>query len=187
MALAYTQLTGANFALAVNGTALILPAGMSSPLPGSIGNISAGGQLQLGAGQNQANIAVSFVIVPQIPASGSATLVLSTTLTDICNQLGVTIVRIKAFLVQLLSPSQDTTYGALASSITLGAAAANTWVGILNSTGKYIINNGGFWAHGDFSPGGVAVAAASSDQLLFRNNDVVNPAGVKMTLFGCSS
>jgi hypothetical protein len=182
----YVSMQGANFALSIAGTASILPAGALNPIQNSIPPLNIGGPFNLGTGASQANVLGNYVILPQIPASGTATITLSNAVNDILNQTA-TIVRIKGFLLWLMSAIQNPTYGTAASQVVCGASGVNAWTGILNVNGTYTLNNGAAWAHIDQSAAGILVNVGSSDELLIKNVDSVNAAGVMMALFACSS
>ena len=171
------------FSLSMNGDATILSAtGANNNPSASLGSLSAGGSLTLGTGSGQVNELFGYVL--SIPKNSAQTLILSNGLTDIGNQLNVSIARLRAICIELRAPAQDSA-GTNAVSVTLNGGGVNPWTSVFS--GNYNINNGGWWAHGDMiSPTGMLVAAGN-DHLVITNNDNAVSATVRATFYGSTS
>ncbi len=124
-------------------------------------------------GGNVANGANEFIGMFQaIAASGSATIDL-TNLTDILQYTAVNLARFKGILFCLLSPTQDTTNGTLASSVTIGNAASNANLMFMNSTTPtFKLNNGDFIEYATGIAAGIVVDSTHKS-LKILNNDAV--------------
>jgi len=156
--------------------------GFQSPIHGQV-NIANNKTLTLGTSAGQCN--EIFSKINTIAASGTLNLDLSGVLADITNNVPASQSRIIAIMVELLSAAQDTVNGTACSSVTLGAAGSNPWIGgPFGATDTYKINNGGCWLHTDFSAAGLAVTAATADILKILNNDAGVAAAVRVTIFG---
>jgi hypothetical protein len=86
-------------------------------------------------------------------------------------------------MVELLSVAQDATNGTACSSVTLGNNVAHAWAtGPFGATDTYTIKNGEKFVAVDERDVGFAVGAA--DILKILNNDGVNAAAVRISIFG---
>jgi hypothetical protein len=129
---------------------------------------------------------ISYLL--SIAASGNSTINLSS-ITNILQQAGVALVRIKGWLFQLLSTTDDTVNGTLCSSITIGAAASdpflfNAWGGTTPTVNVY---NGGIMSYFDQVAAGFTVTASSNDKIKIVNNDSTYAAKVQITLIAAQS
>lgn len=93
--------------------------------------------------------------------------------------LALSMVRVKSYVVQLLSPAQDADRGTNCSAITLqGLNGTNGFFD--GTTPKARIKNGGFSAAGDPSAGGCNTGL----NIALANEDLVNAAAYKIMVFG---
>lgn len=115
-----------------------------------------------------------------IAASGTDSLTLTGTLTDICNQTAGSLTKIVAMAIYLLPLTDPSGDGTACTSITLGDAASNAWAAILGATGTYKVQNGACWFH--FDPAGLTVGG--TDVLKILNNDSSHAAAVRVVIFG---
>lgn len=132
---------------------------------------------------------VSFLQV--IAPGGSATVNLQS-VTNILQQVGVALARVKGYKIRLLAVSGngavDTVNGTACSSITVGNAASSPNALEMGAgTQTYNVNNGGSHQHFDPSAAGFAVVTASARNVLITNNDGVNSAAVQLTLIGATT
>lgn len=128
-----------------------------------------------------------------------------TSLTDILAQTSVSLARVKAIVIRLLSASDDSTNGTAASSITIDntvtnalSAQSNTgWFnnahegtatgGAGDATGsKFTIPSGGWMGFGVANAGGVLVDGTHK-VIKIVNNDAGLAAAVQVTLVGGST
>jgi hypothetical protein len=154
-------------------------AGQDQPITSPL-NRSPAQTLSLGSGLNQVNEPISYI---QSVGIGSTLNLDLTTLTDILQVTNINLTIIKAILIELLSPTQDGS-GTLASSISIGAAAANPWsTGPFGATDTQKIFNGGLYYATNFSAAGFPVDATHK-VLKIVNNDAGLAASVRITILG---
>lgn len=135
---------------------------------------------------------VSFV--QTIAASGSASIDL-TSLTDILGATGVSLARVKAIVIRLLSATDDTTIGTAAASVTIDNTVTNALSSQSNSGwfsnaaegaangSKFAIPNGGVLAFGTPAAAGVLVDPTHK-VVKVTNNDAGLAAKVQISLVG---
>lgn len=137
----------------------------------------------LGVGAGQINEVVSQIRT--LAASTNEELDLAAALANVVNDPAVALARIKVLAIQLLSTTDDSTNGTLASSITIGNAAATPWQGPFGATTHTItVPNGGFVVLGRTDATGWAVTNGAADKLKIANNDAGLIAAYRITLFG---
>lgn len=132
---------------------------------------------------------VSFLQV--IAPGGSATINLQS-VTNIMQQSGVRLARLKAYKIRLLiatgtQGAVDTVNGTPCSSITVGNAGANPNNLELSANGTVTINSGGSHQHFDPTAAGFALVSNAAKNVLITNNDGANAAAVQVTLVGATS
>lgn len=118
--------------------------------------------------------------VTTIAASGSADIDL-TNLTDILLRTGVSLARVKAYVIRLLSTTDDSVNGTLCTGITTNGAGTNLIVlpGITNTP----IGNGEVlsWA----TPNAAGVSVTGTTKIIHVvNNDASHSAAVQLTIVG---
>lgn len=180
-------------ALQVNmtGNSQIIPSGGVNPISGQaqIGpyNIAFG----LGTGISLGNEMVGQIRT--LAASATETLLLSSALQDILGQSSITLARIRAIMIVLLSSTvgqtgYDSVNGTACSSISLGSAASHPWItGPFGATDNYKIGGGELWLHVCNSSTGMTVSSAGSEQLKIINNDSTYAAHYIFALIGAAS
>jgi hypothetical protein len=140
-----------------------------------------------GVGANQCNQLYSAVRT--LAAGASEDIDLAASLTNLLGDLLITFARIKGFRILLMGTGDtaaDGTVGTACSSIVLGAAAANPWLGPLGGTAPTLtIQNGMFLEWATPSAAGFPVVAATGDILKVLNGDGAAGATFQLTLFGC--
>jgi hypothetical protein len=141
----------------------------------NIGNTSLGG-------------ADEFIsLVGTIGTSGSATVNLSS-ITNILQQTGIGLVRIKAWALRNLSTADDSVNGGNASSLLFGGSAPGQFAFNLSGASAGItVYNGGVQPYFDQQATGFTVTPASNDKIKILNNDASNAAGYEVDLFGGQS
>lgn len=120
----------------------------------------------------------SFIV--SIAASGTGT-VDCTNLTDILLRTGVSLARVKAYVIRLLSTTDDSVNGTLCTGVLLNSTGTNLIVlpGITNTT----LGNGEVLAWATVSATGVTVD--STHKIInVLNNDASHAAAVQVTLVG---
>lgn len=132
---------------------------------------------------------VSFLQV--IAPGGSATINLQS-ITNILQQVGIALARVKGYKIRLLAASGngavDSVNGTTCTSIQVGNAASNPHPLELGSTTTtYRINNGGSHQHFDPSAAGFAVITPAARNVLITNNDGAVAAAVQVTLIGATT
>lgn len=132
---------------------------------------------------------VSFL--QTIAAGGSATINLQS-ITNILQQSGVSLVRLKGYKIRLLTSGSrgavDSVNGTLCSSITVGNAASNVnRLEMGADAHTFTINNGGSHQHFDPSAAGFAAVSPSVKNVLITNNDADVAAAVQVTLIGATT
>lgn len=139
-----------------------------------VANASAGGANQLG----------SFITT--VAGSGAATVSLNS-YTDILQRSGTLIVRLKGYIIRLLSVVDDSVNGTACTSITVGGAASNACP-LEMGAGSFTFNvkNGGVHAHTDDSAEGMVAVSAGACNVKFLNNDTVG-AAVQSTFIGATT
>lgn len=128
---------------------------------------------------------VSFL--QSIAPGGSATIDLRS-VTNILQQTGIALARVKGYKIRLLAASGrgavDPTNGTACSSITVGNAPSNPHPLEMGATTyTYAVGNGGTHQVLDVSAAGVAVTNTSRN-VLITNNDVSVAAAVQVTVIG---
>jgi hypothetical protein len=130
-----------------------------------------------------ANQFVSYLFT--IASSGNAT-VNCTTLTNILQTSNVALVRIKGYVIRLLSITDDTVNGTNCSQVTWGNASSNQQNLVLATNATAFVYNGGISDYFDQRPAGFAVSNTACN-IKFLNNDSGNAACVQLTLIGGDS
>lgn len=126
-----------------------------------------------------------------IAAGGSATINLRS-ITNILQQTGVALARLKGYKIRLLAASGngaiDSVNGTTCSSISVGnAAVAANPLEMGAGTTTYTIKNGGSHQHFDPSAAGFVTVTDSSRNVLIANNDGSVAAAVQVTLIGATT
>lgn len=127
-----------------------------------------------------------FVFLTTIAASGTALLDF-TSLTNILQQAGVSLARIKAWQFQLLSIAQDSVNGTACTSVVCGANASNPLVlNMGGTTPTFTLNNGGSQSYSDQSAAGFTVSGTVKI-LKVVNNDSGHGAAFLVSAVGGDS
>jgi hypothetical protein len=113
-------------------------------------------------------------------APGASTTIDLLSFTDLVNQLGVALARVKNFYVELLTTADG---GSAASSVTIGGGSQPQPFFLSSAASTWTLNNGSFLAWGDNSPNGVAVNS-SQFNVRFVNNDGSNVAYLQVLISG---
>ena len=132
---------------------------------------------------------VSFLQV--IGPGGSATINLQS-ITNILQQVGIALARVKGYKMRLLAASGngaiDAVNGTACSSITVGNAASNTNTLEMGAAAHtYTINSGGSHQHFDPSAAGFSLVTGVARNVLVTNNDGIVAAAVQITLMGATT
>lgn len=132
---------------------------------------------------------VSFL--QTIAAGGSAVLDLQS-ITNILQQSGIALVRLKGYKIRLLTSGNtgavDSVNGTLCSSISVGNAPSNGNPLEMDAVANtYTIKNGGSHQHFDPSAAGFIAVTPSSKNVLITNNDGSVAAAVQVTLIGATT
>lgn len=133
--------------------------------------------------------------IQTISASGSASIDL-TSVTNALQQTAVSLARVKAVFIQLLSVADDADIGTAATHVEVGNAASNCWASqsdkgwmktvtqnLEDVNGVFVIPSGGFLAFGTDNAAGVAVDSTHK-VLKIANGDGAVTAKVRVTLIG---
>lgn len=123
---------------------------------------------------------ISYIL--PIAASGTATIDL-TSLTNILQQTGITLARVKAYEFRLLSLTDDPENGTACTSITWGNAATNSQQLNLPASMTSSIFNGGVTPYWDETATGFVVDGTHKS-VKFVNNDGAHGAGIQITFIG---
>lgn len=130
---------------------------------------------------------VSFL--QTIAAGGSATINLQN-ITNILQQSGVSLARLKGYKIRLLSSSGrgavDSVNGTTCSSITVGGGADASPLE-MNAAGTFTINRGGSHQVLDPTAAGLVLVTPTTKNILITNNDGSNAAAVQVTLIGATT
>lgn len=182
------NISNSNFTFQVTVTALNPVVGSNnSPISGgtnskksqtfgtSIGNTSLGG-------------ADEFVaLVGAIGASGSVTVNLSS-ITNILQQTGVGLVRVKGWALRNLSTLDDSVNGSNASSFLFGGSAPGQFTfNLSGASAGMTVYNGGVQPYFDQQNGGFTITPVTNDKIKVLNNDTINAGGYEVDLFGGQS
>ncbi len=133
--------------------------------------------------------AASFLITLSASASVSTDL---TSITDIMQTASVTLARIKALIIRLLSATDDATNGTAASGITIDGTVTNGLLSatgsgwLTNSTSKFDVPNGGKISFGTPAAAGVVVNSGSKI-VKITNLDGALTAKAQLTCAGGST
>lgn len=132
---------------------------------------------------------VSFL--QTIAAGGSATIDLKS-ITNILQQSGVALARLKGYKIRLLAASGkgavDSVNGTACSSVTVGNAASNgNPLEMDSAADTYTIKNGGSHQHFDPSAAGFVLVSPTTKNVLITNNDGLVAAAVQVTLIGATT
>src|SRR4051812_40668381 len=101
-----TSITGVRSNLGISGSADKTVSGLVGTVTGTITNVSAlGTSWSLGTGAAAINEIIQ--VVRTLAASGTETIDLTATLTNICNSTGIALTSIKEILIELLSVADD--------------------------------------------------------------------------------
>lgn len=139
-----------------------------------------------GSGAAQCNEVAAGI--QNIAANTSATINMAS-LTDVLNQTGVVLVRLKKYVFANLSTGQDATGGGNASSVVIGNAATIPHpLDMSSNTTTKTLFNGDVTCWGTASAAGIAVnTAAGGCNIKIANSDVTNAASVYYSLAGATS
>lgn len=115
-----------------------------------------------------------------VAASSSADIDLAGALTDALGG-SVVLARVKALLV-VASPANT-------NNVVVGAAATNTWVGLLGATHTVTLRPGALFAvaAGGADVNGYAVTAGTGDILRVANSGAGTPVGLDIVIIGAAS
>lgn len=135
----------------------------------------------LGTAADQAqNVATAII---DVTASGTTNVDL-TALTSVVGDANMTVARVKLFCLELLAVADG---GTACSSVTVGNAASNAWAWILSvATTTYPLKNGDWVAWKSSDATGVVVDSTHK-VIKVLNNDAVNAAKLRLTVFTCDS
>ena len=138
-------------------------------------------------GTGAGNCTQSYSELIQLAASAGTNLTLRSLTGNLNTNLNMTAA--KGLAVQLLSVTDDSTYGTNCTAVYIGNTTANGaftgangWFGA-NANGGFRLYGGGFAAMSNPSAGGVPITA-TTDTLRIQNEDASNAAAVKITIFG---
>ena len=126
-----------------------------------------------------------------IAPGGSATINLQS-ITNILQQVGIALARLKGYKIRLLAASGrgaiDSVNGTTCSSIQIGNAASNVnRLEMGADAHTYRINNGGSHQHFDPSAAGFVAVTTTTRNILITNNDASIAAAVQVTLIGATT
>ncbi len=128
---------------------------------------------------------VSYLI--SLAASANTTVNLCS-LTNILQQTGVNLARVKGWCIRLLNAAQDSVNGTTCTSVTVGNAAANQFLfNNLTANATFSVYTGSISEYFDQTAGGFTVANASNNNIKLVNADATNAAAVQLTLVGGQS
>ncbi len=182
------SISNSNFTFSVTASA-------SNPVTGSSNSPISGGTnykktqtYGTSVGNSTLGGADEFIsLVGAIGTSGAVTVNLSN-ITNILQQTGVALARVKAWALRNLSVIDDPVNGGAASSFDVGGAAPGqftfNWGG---SNPKQTIYNGGIASYFDTQPGGFLVTLTTADKIRILNNDSINVGGYEVDLFGATT
>lgn len=130
---------------------------------------------------------VSFL--QAIAPGGSVTIDLKS-VTNILQQSGVALARLKGYKIRLLTSGTkgavDSVNGTLCSSIKVGGGA-NACTLNMNAAGELTVNNGGSQQYFDPSAAGFVLVSPTTKNVLITNNDGSVAATVQVTLIGATT
>lgn len=162
--------TGTDYGPLLNGSTLAKTLNFGT----SVANGVSGGSDEL----------VSYIV--SIAAGGNTTLDLRS-ITDVMNQTGTVLARIKGWMFRLLSTDDDSTIGTACSSVTIGNAAANQQLLNLGAAAHTLtLNNGDCLCYLTPKSTGWVVDATHKD-IKIVNNDGSVIAKVQVTFIGATS
>lgn len=134
---------------------------------------------------------ISYIV--NIAISSSTTIDL-TSLTNILQQSGVSLARVKFYQFRLLSVDDDPVYGTLCSSVTIGNAASNSQQFNLSAAATMDVKTGGDATYFDPSASGYVVDGTHKNVKIVNNDATSGGSGVtshvaavQITLCGGSS
>ena len=134
---------------------------------------------------NQINEIYSAIL--SIAASGTSTINVQS-LADIWGNTGVSLVRIKGLLFQLLSTAQDPINGTVCSGVTIGQAGSNPFLMFLTGTTPgMVLGNGEAIGWATPLAAGNTSISGSAKNILITNNDSVNAAAVQVSILGANA
>jgi len=145
----------------------------------TIANASAGG----------GDVFASFLLIISSSSSSNVDL---TSITNILQQTGVTLARVKSIVIRLLSTTDDPVNGTAASSIIVGNNGSNDWIsqagaGWFTTAGSELtIPNGGVVLFGTPSAAGVLVDSTHKI-IKIANSDGALNAAVQVTLLAATT
>ncbi len=149
MTMALGTLDTCQLTTGLNVAGSITPAGALNPTSG-VATIQRQDKWTIGTAAKQATEVAQCLRT--LAASATDNIDLSGALTDICNQLGLTLTSICGIVIELLSPVDDTTNGTLCSSIEVGngsnpwlapfAQGAPTWAAGTYAQGRLVYHSG---------------------------------------------
>lgn len=126
-----------------------------------------------------------------IAAGASATINLQS-ITNILQQFGIPLARVKGYKMRLLAASGngavDTVNGTACTSVTVGnAGGAPCGLEMTSTTFTFNINNGGSHQHMDPSAAGFVQVTSGAKNILVVNNDGAHAAAFQLTLVGATT
>lgn len=131
---------------------------------------------------------VSFL--QTIAAGGSATIDLMS-VTNIMQQAGVALARLKGYKIRLLAATGrgavDSVNGTACSSITVGGGSNANGLEMTAVDDTYVVKSGGSHQVLDPTAAGFALVTPSTKNLLITNDDGSVAAAVHVTIFGATS
>ncbi len=140
-----------------------------------------GGTDQLNTSLNGANQWISYIVTV---AGSSSTTVDCTSITNILQQTGVSLARVKSYVIRLLSVADDPLHGSNCESVKVGGAASVPLGFELDSpTMKFNVKNGDGHAHLSGDPLGICTIGAGAKNVLIMNSSTI-AAAVQFTMQG---
>jgi hypothetical protein len=115
-------------------------------------------------------------------ASSSSEDIDLTSLTDICLQSGVSLARVKGYLIRLLSVADDSVNGTACTGVTIDGAGTNL-IALPGLGSSQVLGNGEFiaWA----TPNAAGVTVDSTHKIIhIVNNDAAHSACIQLTVIG---
>jgi hypothetical protein len=142
----------------------------------------------LGVGAGAINELVAYVHT--VTAGATVDIDMSAALTNVVNDLAITLARVKVFFAKLLSASDTdadgNVIGNACSGVTLGGDAAN-WLFLTDPSDKVRINNGDMLLLTRKDATGLVVTGTTADILQVQNHDGAVDAKLLLILGGAAT
>lgn len=173
--------------------------GASNPIPaqqayGQTDNVSTGYDFSTANPNNSVGGADEIVSFLQIIAPGGSVTINLQSITNILQQFGVPLARVKGYKIRLLAATGkgavDAVNGTPCSSITFGpgvGGVSNPNNLEMNAAGTVTVNGGGSHQHFDPTAAGFMLVTGTTKNVKIVNNDGVNAAAVQVTIIGATT